>query len=163
MNKQGGIRSKPVSLLATSIRERCLESGLQRRARHIPGRDNVTWIGRPADFTRKTCGKCPQQHFRGSMPGGESHYVDLFIDRSRALLPHFVSWKLDPSAMATDTMIISWKRFEKSYFNPPWNMAQARLPDICSEKFNRRRLWFRSMIALKNLVFDTPAKQPLHR
>ncbi len=49
--------------------------------------------------------------------------VDLFASRLTSQLAHFVSWRPDPDAMATDTFSIDWTQFQLAYANPPLNLV----------------------------------------
>ena len=44
--------------------------------------------------------------------------VDLFASRVTFQLPHFVSWKPDPQAIATDGFLMNWRDF-RGYAFPP--------------------------------------------
>jgi len=59
--------------------------------------------------------------------------VDLFASRSNTQLKRYVSWKLDPEAIAVDALQMSWNR-EKGYAFPPFCMIGRCLAKVQAEK-----------------------------
>ena len=59
--------------------------------------------------------------------------VDLFALQLTYQLPNYMSWRPDPTAMATDAFTLDWTKFQ-GYANPPWNMVGRVLTQVRHQK-----------------------------
>ena len=59
--------------------------------------------------------------------------IDLFASRLTAQLPHYFSWRPDPSALATDALLQDWEGL-RAYVNSPWNLLGRALAKVQRER-----------------------------
>jgi hypothetical protein len=137
INRQGGTRSLSLSQLATKIWNSCLQRNLQVQAQHIPGIANTQADLASRRFYLKNLWKLTPPTFAYLQRRWGPHDVDLFADRTTNLLPRYVSWKLDPQAIATDALSIPWTPFHNPYMNPPWNLIMPTLQKIKEERLRQ--------------------------
>ena len=116
----------------------CMERNISIHAQHLPGvlntiadrelrtwSDNSKWKLSPAVFHRINL------HL-GALS------TDLFASRLSAQLTTFVSWKPDPSAIATDAFTMDWSTMQgKLYANPTWNMIGRVLPQVYQQSVQK--------------------------
>jgi hypothetical protein len=140
INRQGGTRSLSLSQLASTIWTNCLQRNLHIQAQHIPGIDNTQADLASRRFYLKNLWKLRPQTFAHLQQLWGPHDVDLFADRTSHLLPQYVSWKLDPHALATDALTIPWTQFKNPYMNPPWNLITLTLQKIREQRLNQATL-----------------------
>ena len=81
------------------------------------------------------------------------HSVDLFATRDNRLLDRFVSWRLDPSAIAVDAFMLSLKG-ENPYCFPPVTCISWLLREV---------LWQQVMITLVALDWQAAWRPDLRR
>ena len=61
--------------------------------------------------------------------------TDLLASRLSAQLPAFISWKLDPLAIATDVFTVDWSTIPANpYANSPWSLVGRVLSQILDQK-----------------------------
>ena len=60
--------------------------------------------------------------------------VDLFASRLTAQIPWYVSWRLDPEAIAQDAFTIDWSQWRRCYANPLWNLVGKVLAQTRAQK-----------------------------
>lgn len=141
INKMGGPHSVFLSQLAQELWAWCLDRTLTIRAEYLPGH-----LNEEADFQSRNHGSAEwalhpdafaliQDHFRPSR-------VDLFASRINAQLDHYVSWRPEPSSVATDAFTFDWSTVD-GYAFPPFALI-AR----CLQRVRRQRV--------QTLVLVTP-------
>jgi hypothetical protein len=172
INRQGGTRSVALSRLATSIWNSCIQRNLQIQAQHIPGIANTQADLASRRFYLKNLWKLTPPTFAYLQKLWGTHDVDLFADRTTFQVPRYVSWKLDPHAIASDALSIPWNQFQNPYMNPPWNLIMPTLQKIKLERLPRTTLvvphwssaiWFPLLMsmALEPPIFLDPKAQTM--
>ena len=98
----------------------CQANLIVLRARHIPGRLNVLAdiLLRPSQMSGTEWSLHPSV-FRALTRERRIPFLDLFATRWNDKLPLFVSPIPDPSAMAADTLLMSWKALWAYAYPPP--------------------------------------------
>ena len=117
VNMMGGAHSVVLSWLARDLWTLCLARNITLCAEYLPGNLNdeadfwsrnhssAEWELHPAAFALM------QPHFRPSE-------VDLFATRLNAQVPHYVSWRPEPSSFATDAFTVDWGEVDSCAFPP---------------------------------------------
>lgn len=148
INKQGGTRSETLSKLATSIWEMCLQRHLHLQAQHIPGILNSIADQASRQIFAKNQWQLMPATFHQLQQAWGVHDVDLFADRTTALLPKYVAWKTDPFALATDAFTLTWNRFKRPLIHPPWNLILPALQKVMREQVTATVIvpWWKSAI-----------------
>ena len=129
INKLGGTRSHQLSLLAIELWHFALKMNLTLSAVYVPRiknciadrksrvfKDSLEWTLNPQVF----------QQILLKMYGLE---VDLFASRINHQLTAFVSWRLEPGAMAYDAFNLNWGLM-KGYLFPPFCLIHRCIKKI---------------------------------
>jgi hypothetical protein len=103
VNKFGGTRSPVLMTLARSIWDHCLTTNTRIQVAYVPPPFN------PADspsrqLTMQLEWRLAPPFFQRLDEEWGPHHVDLFASRDNHQVPKFVSWKWDPTAIATDAL-----------------------------------------------------------
>ena len=119
INKQGGTRSRPLSLATEALLVWCSDRQIALSARHIPGIMNVL-----ADSLSRAHQVLPTEWTLAHevlLPVWErwgKPHVDLFATRYSRRLSLFVSPIPDPQAWAVDALSVSWTGLSAYAFPP---------------------------------------------
>ena len=89
--------------------------------------------------------------------------IDLFAMRLTSQCPLY-SWRPDPSSMAIDAFLQSWKGL-KTYANPPWNLIGRILAQVQSQQSDvilvahvwKTQPWFPMLLGI---LTDYPTQMP---
>jgi len=167
INKQGGTRSPSLCLHVRRILFWCMDHGIQLRARHIPGVDNVLadslsrWGAlTPTEWTLSS------QVFQALRAQRGFISIDLFASHHNHRLPVYCSRVQDDSALACDALSIDWTGMA-AYAYPPISLIPRVLQKIRRENcivlliapWWPRQAWFHALI---QLLVDCPIVLPLN-
>jgi hypothetical protein len=166
VNKFGGTRSTPLMDLSRRIWDFCLRTNTRIHLSYVPSAFN------PADspsrqLTRQLEWRIAPTYFRKLERKWGPHQVDMFASNQNHLLPHYVSWKWDPQALATDAMSLHWQTLGNVYLCPPWNLLSAIVAKLQREPTSATLItpWWPSAIwfpTLQHLAQPRPLKVPRH-
>ena len=128
INRQGGTRSRSLSLQTVKLLIWCQCHGIQLQAEHLPGADNkladaLSREGTDLQTPRKVRGTSVEWQLSRVVCQTlfnqlEKPSIDLFTTRENSQLPVYCTWGQDPMAFAADAMTISWNRV-LAYAFPP--------------------------------------------
>ncbi|MCH9717010.1 MAG: hypothetical protein K0U52_08000 [Gammaproteobacteria bacterium] len=122
INKLGGTVSPQLNRLTKELWLWCLERDILLEASHLAGILNVRADQESRIMKDRSDWKlCPHVFQEINRILGPLQ-VDLFASRLTNQLPHYVSWKPDPLAMAMNAFTLDWEELQMSYANPPWNL-----------------------------------------
>ncbi len=168
INKQGGTRSRSLSVLATRLHLFCFKISTSIRAKHIAGRLNVLAdsLSRKGQVLHTEWSLCPVV-FKQICRLLGTPMVDLFATSYNTKLPVFVSPYPDRSAMETDSLSIPWKGFW-GYAYPPTTILVQVLNKIRTEECKimliapafTRASWFNPLL---DLLVEVPRALPVKR
>lgn len=135
VNKFGGTRSAPLMEAADRIWRHCLATGTRLQTTYVPSSFN------PADSPSRQLQEQLEwslhpQFFQDLDRWWGPHQVDMFASAINTQLPHFISWRPHPAAIATDAFRHSWRRLGNLYLCPPWNLLPQVLQRLCQEKLD---------------------------
>jgi len=164
VNHMGGTRSPQMSRLAIQLWQWCLRKNLSLSAEYLPGTDNCIADQESRRTHTSAEWKLKQDVFQQIMTTLGSCSVDLFASRLNAQLEQYVSWRPDPSAMATDALTIPWHRW-MGYAFPPFCLIGKCLKKVREEEASlvlvapiwRSQPWYP---ALLELLTDYPLILP---
>ena len=131
INKLGGTISPQLNNLAKELWLWCMKRGILLKAQHLAGVLNTIADNESRVMKDRSDWKlCPSVFQQINQRLGPLE-VDLFASRLTYQLQHYVSWRPDPMAVATDAFTLDWAEL-RGYANPPWNLigrvlAQTRL------------------------------------
>ena len=119
VNKQGGARSRPLSIRTERLLLWCQAQGISLRARHVPGRFNTLAdsLSRAHSIV-STEWTLAHSVLTPVWDAWWTPHVDLFATRFSHRLPLFVSPVPDPQAYAVDAFSIPWSGL-LAYAFPP--------------------------------------------
>ena len=109
----------------------CMERNILPQTQHLPGALNIITDEESRTWSDRSEWKLSPIPFRkiNHLMGPLS--TDLFASRPSSQLQVFVSWKLDPVAVATD----AWRTLpEKLYANPLWGLIGRVLCQLHSQE-----------------------------
>lgn len=133
INKLGGTVSPELNHLAKQLWLWCLERNITLHATHLAGVQNNTADEESRVMKDRTDWKlCPQVFSKINQLTGPLQ-VDLFASRLTNQLRDYVSWRPDPTAIATDAFTLDWTQF-RGYANPPWNLVGRVLAQVREQK-----------------------------
>ena len=133
LNHMGGTRSQSLAQCALQLWQWCLQRGITISAEHLPGVKNIKadvesrtlhssaeWMLHPmlCQWIMQVMGPCR---------------VDLFATRLNSQLPHYISWRPDPFAVATNAFQIPWL-YLNAYAFPPFCLVGRCLQKIKIER-----------------------------
>jgi hypothetical protein len=164
INKLGGKIGKLASLADQIF-------GLMRKHRisiqgyYIPSEENV--VADRLSRMRQTTAewKLNPKAFKMVSDRWGPHSIDLFATRENRQIKRFASWKLQPGASWTDSMVHPWTG-ENAYANPPPNLLSKILAKVKDEKVKGMTLiaplwWSRTWIStLVEMSSDLPMFLP---
>jgi hypothetical protein len=132
INHMGGTRSPPLSHTACQLWEWCLKKGVTLSAEYLPGSHNVTADRESRTLQSSAEWQLNRSVFRAVMNLYGPWNVDLFTTRLNFQLPHYISWRPDPYAAATDAFRIQWMDIQ-GYAFPPFALIGRCLQKIRQE------------------------------
>jgi hypothetical protein len=163
INRQGGTRSKSLSLQTVQLLIWCQRHGISLQAEHIPGVDNkladaLSREGTTLQAPTKVRGTSVEWHLNRVVCQTlfnllEKPSIDLFARGGNNQLPIYCTWGEDPMAYAVDTMTISWN-MTLAYAFPP--IAPRVLEKLSSSRNCRmlliapmwpRQIWFPRLLS----------------
>ena len=120
INKQGGARSKSLSLRTEHLLLWCQARNITLSAKHVPGKINILAdsLSR-AHSVIHTEWTLAHSALKPVWKAWHTPHVDLFATRFSHRLPTYVSPVPDPNALAVDAFAISWRNLV-SYAFPPF-------------------------------------------
>ena len=118
MGGGGGTHSKTLAKLAIDLWNWCLDHKIHVSAEHLPGVLNLRADKESRVMTDPSDWKLNPAFLKILFQKWGPLEVDLFASRVTFQLPHFVSWKPDPQAIATDAFLMNWRDF-RGYAFPP--------------------------------------------
>ena len=165
INRQGGTRSPRLCLWTWMMWQWCIQHQVQLLAVHLAGVNN-----RLADLLSRH----RVQPTEWSLHRGVAQTVfnslgrqtiDLFASSANAQLPTYCSWRVDPGALATDALAMSWRNLE-AYAFPPIALIPRVLRKVIDEGCRLiliapcwpRRSWFPMLLSL---LRDAPLLLPV--
>ncbi|KAG2212976.1 hypothetical protein INT45_013285 [Circinella minor] len=113
---------------------RTVQLALQTFPQHIPGNSNSIADYESRRTFAKNSWKINHQTLLQIQHHWGHHDIDLFADRTTHLLPRYVSWKPDPTAIATDAFTLTWSTFLHPLIHLPWNLISRCLLKIIHEQ-----------------------------
>ena len=168
LNKQGGVRSKRLFLLAKQTLLWCRGNQTRLLCRHIPGRLNVK-----ADLLSRrqqvigTEWSLHHSVVQSMWALWGRPLIDLFATRDNNKLPTFVSPYPDEMAFATDALAISWNGMW-AYAYPPTQIIPAVLAKVKRDAVEMimvapwwpKKVW---SLDLLELSLERPRALPIRR
>ena len=131
INKLGGTRSQNLSNLAIELWNYALERNLIISAIHISGKLNILEDHKSRIFNDSIEWMLNPRIFRGVVARLGQPDIDLFASRVNHQIPEFVSWRPEPTAVATDAFNLTWN-YHLSYLFPPFSLIL-----LCLKKMQR--------------------------
>ncbi len=101
-------------------------------AEHLPGVLNLKAEKESRVVTHPSYWKLNPEFFKILVQKWGPLEVDLFACRLTFQLPHFVSWKPDPQAIATDAFLMNWRGF-RGYAFPPFALVGRCLQQVIAQ------------------------------
>jgi hypothetical protein len=105
INNQGGTRSPSLTSLTLELWNWCLQQSILITAEHLPGVLNVQADKESRTFVDSSDWKLQPQILQPFLKDRE---IDLFATSLTNQLKHYVNWRPDPHAVATDAFSIDW-------------------------------------------------------
>ena len=133
INKMGGTKSTALSHSACLLWQWCLQRGITLSAEYLPGKNNVIADQESRSLLSSAEWMLNKEVFNWLMKVMGQCQLDLFATRLNHQLQHYVSWRPDPFAVATDAFRISWKD-QDGYAFPPFAMIGKCLQKIQQEQ-----------------------------
>ena len=129
VNRMGGTRAQSLVQPACQLWQWCLQRGITLSAEYLPGANNGI-----ADKESRTMQSSAEwmlnaQVFKYIMHVMGPCQIDLFATRLNHQLDHYVSWRPDPFATATDAFQITWRDYQ-GYAFPPFGLVGKCLQKI---------------------------------
>ena len=166
VNKQGGTRSRELSLEAECLIRFALKRGLFIRARHLPGRRNVLAdaLSRPDKVVGTEWSLHPDV-FRQICQVWGTPNIDLFATSRNHKLPVFFSPLPESEALAVDAMSQSWDGMY-GYAYPPTRFVTEVLHKVARSQCEillvapcwPTQAWFPLLLSL---LIDVPRVLPI--
>ena len=166
INRMGGTRSQSMVQPACQLWQWCLQRGITLSAEYLPGAKNEI-----ADKESRTMQSSAEwmlnaQVFKCIMQVMGPCQIDLFATRLNHQLDHYVSWRPDPFAMATDAFQITWRNYQ-GYAFPPFALVGKCLQKIHQEESTvvlvapvwETQWWYPYLL---QLLIDYPLLLPVH-
>ena len=166
INRMGGTRSQSMVQPACQLWQWCLQRGITLSAEYLPGAKNEI-----ADKESQTMQSSAEwmlnaQVFKCIMQVMGPCQIDLFATRLNHQLDHYVSWRPDPFAMATDAFQITWRNYQ-GYAFPPFALVGKCLQKIHQEESTvvlvapvwETQWWYPYLL---QLLIDYPLLLPVH-
>jgi hypothetical protein len=164
VNKFGGTRSQALLHLSRRIWNFCLQTDTRLHLQYVASAFN------PADAPSRRMEaqlewRIATKYFVHLDRKWGPHTVDMFAHRTNHHLPLFVTWKSDPTALATDAMSMDWRQMGRLYLCPPWNLLPQVIAKIRREHVTATLItpWWTSAIwypALRQMAQPRPLKVP---
>ena len=133
INKMRGTHSKTLAKLAIDLWNWCLDHKIHNNVSSTPTRNSefesrqgISFGDRPQDW------KLNPAFFKILVQKWGPLEVDLFASRLTFKLPHFVSWKPDPQAIATNAFLMNWRDF-RGYAFPPFALVGRGLQQVMAQ------------------------------
>ena len=141
--KRGGMKSGSLCALLWTILSWCTRQQVTLRARHIPGRMNVTAdkLSRLGQTIQTEWSLHPEV-FQAICSQWHQPQVDLFATRFNNKLPQFVSPIPEPQAWAVDELSLSWEDLDPYAF-PPAAILGRVVEKLQDYPCNRRIIMWR--------------------
>ena len=179
----GGIKSQACNTMAQEIWEWCIPREIFVTAQYLPGVQNVIADRKSRQFNDQIEWKLDETVFHKLCRLYGKPDVDLFASRLNAQVENYVSWKPDPSAMATDAFTLPWGG-QTFYAFPPFCLIAKCLQKIEADEANGFMIvprwptqsWFAKLLSLlsdeplilppdKNLITlpTSNSVHPLHK
>lgn len=167
INNMGGIKSPACNTMAQEIWEWCLPREIFVTAQYLPGSQNVIADRKSRQFNDQIEWKLDETVFLRLCSLYGKPDVDLFASRLNAQVEKYVSWKPDPSAIATDAFSLSWGG-QTFYAFPPFCLIAKCLRKIEADEANGFMIvpkwptqsWFAKLLSL---LVDEPIILPTHK
>ena len=132
VNRMGGTHSHQLSAIASSLWQWCLQRRILLSAEHLPGAQNVSADAESRTLPSSAEWKLQKEVFQWILDLMGPCQVDLFATRLNHQLPHYVSWKPDPHAIATDAFEMTWSDVQ-GYAFPPFSLVGRCLRKVIRE------------------------------
>lgn len=133
VNHMGGTRSAQLTNQAKELWQECLSNNIQLSAEHIPGAKNTTADYQSRLLQTSAEWKLHTRVFSKVLESLGECKVDLFATRLNTQLEKYISWKPDPSAIASDALKVPWKHLG-GYAFPPFCLVGRCLSKVRSER-----------------------------
>ena len=133
INRMGGTHSSTLSNMACSLWQWCLQRGITLSAEHLPGVHNTTVDAESRPFHSSAEWQLLPSVFKRINTLLRPCQVDLLATKLNHQLPHYISWRPDPSAMSTDVFQGKWTGFLRYAF-PPFALVGKCLQKVRREK-----------------------------
>ena len=133
VNKMGGTKSNALSHSACLLWQWCLQKGITISAEYLPGENNVIADHESRLLLSSAEWMLNKGVFRWLMEMMGPCRLDLFATRLNHQLDHYVSWRPDPFAQATDAFQILW-RDQDAYAFPPFALIGKCLQKVRNER-----------------------------
>ena len=134
VNKMGGTKSPILTQVAKNMWEFCLSREITLTAEHLPGLQNQTadMESRKIMETSTNNWKLNTQVFSLINKARGPIMLDILAERLNAQVTHYVSWKPDPMAVATDAFMVIWRE-RQAYAFPPFCLIPRCLAKVQKE------------------------------
>jgi hypothetical protein len=166
INKMGGTRSKILTDIAKEIWDFCLQRKILISAEHLPGVMNVEADRLSREGPDSSDWQLDPQIFRHVMDTYGHCKMDLFASRWNTQLPIFVSYKLDPDAVAVDAFQMNWGK-DLLYAFPPFCLITNCLAKVQRDRAElvlitptwHTQPWYGMIL---NMIIAQPILLPTH-
>ena len=152
INKMGSTRSKSLLDITSDLWRCCLKNNIMLTAKHLKGMLNAIADEQSRVFQDASDWKLHPPIFKQITAVLGQVDLDLFADRTNHQVESYVSWRPDPTAIATDAFTIKWTT-SKPHALPPFCLINKCVTKVVQDKC--------SLIIITPL-WQTAAWWPLH-